>query len=90
MYAAIPATASTTAAVDARITVSAVLLTASRRKSRRPRPHAQRARTGLAQFRAGMLLLRESMGGRDGYSVALRARSRTPAVVPTYMSSVIR
>ena len=25
-----------------------------------------------------------------GYSVAVRARSRTPAVVPTYMSSVMR
>ncbi len=28
--------------------------------------------------------------GRDGYSVAVRARSRTPAVEPTYMSSVMR
>ena len=27
---------------------------------------------------------------RGGYSVAARARSRTPAVAPTYMSSVIR
>jgi hypothetical protein len=34
--------------------------------------------------------LRESIAGRRPYSVAARARSRTPAVEPTYMSRVMR
>ena len=33
---------------------------------------------------------RSLIAARHGYSVAVRARSRTPAVEPTYMSSVMR
>jgi hypothetical protein len=70
-----------------------------------PGRRAQRAGAGLARFKSrhAASSTRAKRGraargacvpaprqGRDAYSVAVRARSRTPAVVPTYMSSVMR
>jgi hypothetical protein len=43
---------------------------------------------GQANLTMGMA--RPLVVAGNGYSVALRARSRTPAVAPTYMSSVVR
>ena len=86
--------------MDARIAVSALLLTAGGHGS--PAVPAT-APDRLSSVSDTLLPLgnEEEPGGpqggvpasvkdRDIYSVALRARSRTPAVVPTYMSSVMR